>query len=66
MPSVSQDQAKLMEAAAQDPGLRKEMGMSEQQVREWVAADRRRGTKNLPKRKKDDKGRKALAGVKAS
>jgi hypothetical protein len=66
MPSVSQDQADLMKAAARDPGLRKEMGMSEEQVREWVAADRKRGTKNLPKRKRNDKGRNALRGVKAS
>lgn len=65
MPSVSQDQAQLMERAAKDPNLRKELGMSESQVREWVAADRKRGTKDLPKRKKNDKGRNALKGVKA-
>lgn len=65
MPSVSKDQAELMEAAARDPGLRKEMGMSESQVREWVEADRKKGTGNLPKRKRNDKGRKALRGVKA-
>jgi hypothetical protein len=48
MPPVSEQQRKLMRAAAADPGVRKRTGISEKVAKEFNAADS--GGK-LPKRK---------------
>jgi hypothetical protein len=52
MPSKSKAQAKLMRAAAHSPKFAKKVGISRSAAKEWSAADKGRGTKHLPARKR--------------
>jgi len=51
MPSKSKEQAKTMAAAAADPKFAKQAGIPPAVAKEFVEADRKRGTKGLPERK---------------
>lgn len=51
MPSKSKAQAKLMRAAAHDPDIARKVGIKMSKAKEWVAADKKKGTKALPVRK---------------
>jgi len=51
MPSSSQAQAKLMAAAAHNPKLADSLGIGQSMAKEWHKADKKRGWKQLPKRK---------------
>jgi len=51
MPSKSKAQAKLMRAAAHDPAIARSAGVPQHVAKEFAAADKKRGTKRLPKRK---------------
>lgn len=50
MPSVSKSQAAFFRAAAHDPKIAAEHGISHKQASEWVAEDQKQGEENLPKR----------------
>jgi hypothetical protein len=52
MPSKSKAQARLMRAAAHSPKFAKKVGISSKKAKEWAAADKKKGTKNLPSRKR--------------
>lgn len=51
MPSKSKAQAKFFAAMANNPKARKKHGISAKTAKEWHSADKKRGTKQLPKRK---------------
>lgn len=51
MPSKSQAQARMMRAAAHNRAVAKRVGVPQKVAKEFVAADKKRGTKRLPKRK---------------
>lgn len=47
-PSVSKAQQRLMHAAAKDPKIAKQRGISQAVAKEYVAADHARSKKKLP------------------
>jgi hypothetical protein len=51
MPSKSQAQQDLMRAVAHNPSFAKKAGIPMRVGKEFVAADKKRGPKKLPKRK---------------
>ena len=51
MPSKSKSQAKFMRIAANNAGFARAHGITQQQAKEFVAADKQRGTSKLPQRK---------------
>jgi hypothetical protein len=50
MPSDSKAQAKFFNIAAHNPAFALKAGMSPGLAREWHAADKKRGTSQLPER----------------
>jgi hypothetical protein len=52
MPSKSKAQAKFFAVMAKSPKARKAKGVSAKTAKEWHKADKKRGTKHLPARKK--------------
>lgn len=52
MPSKSKAQAKFMRAVAHSPKLAKSRGISTKVAKEFVKADKKRGTKHLPAKKR--------------
>ena len=52
MPSKSKAQQRLMQAAAHNPAVAKQTGVPQAVAKEYAAADRERGSKRLPERKK--------------
>jgi hypothetical protein len=52
MPSKSKAQAKFFAVMASNPKARKKHGMSAATAKEWHAADKKRGTKHLSKKRK--------------
>lgn len=51
MPSKSKAQAKFMRVMAHNPKLAKKRGISTSVAKDFVKADKKRGTKHLPARK---------------
>lgn len=51
MPSKSKAQARLMRAAAGSKKIAKKVGISQSKAKEWVRADKKKGTKGLPEKK---------------
>lgn len=52
MPSKSKAQAKFFAVMAKNPKARKKHGISATVAKEWHGADKKRGTKQLPSRKR--------------
>jgi hypothetical protein len=52
VPSKSRSQANMMRAAAKNPAFAKKAGVPQKVAKEFAAADRAKGTKHLPKKKK--------------
>jgi transposase len=52
MPSKSKAQARFFAAMASNPKARKKHGMSAKTAKEWHNADKKRGTKRLPTKKR--------------
>jgi len=52
MPSTSKAQARFFAVMANNPKARKRKGMSAKTAKEWHHADKKRGTKRLPSRKR--------------
>lgn len=52
MPSKSKAQAKFFAVMAKSPKARKKHGISANAAKEWHSADKKRGTKHLPKKKR--------------
>lgn len=52
MPSKSKAQANMMRAAAHNPAFAKKAGVPQSVAKDFSAADEKRGTKQLPARKK--------------
>jgi hypothetical protein len=51
MPSKSKAQARFFAVMANNPKARKKHGMSAKVAKEWHNADKKRGTKRLPRRR---------------
>jgi hypothetical protein len=52
MPSSSKAQKRTMQAAAHSPAFAKKVGIPVSVAKDFVAADKKRGTRKLPERKK--------------
>jgi hypothetical protein len=52
MPSKSRAQSRAMFAAASKPAMARKLGIPSKVAKEYAAADKAKGTKGLPERKK--------------
>lgn len=52
MPSKSKSQQRTMRAAAHNPAFAKKVGIPVKVAKEFTAADKRKGTKRLPEKKR--------------
>ena len=66
MPSSSKAQARAMRAACHDAETAKAMGISQEKACEWMRADQKRGTDDLPEKESgSESSGGGLASVKA-